>query len=60
MGPWHPGWKGGVVVSLGTTRICNVCRREYTQWAPRQKTCTKKCSRERARRYNKKYREENK
>jgi hypothetical protein len=47
-------------VSIGMLRKCSICGREYSQWAPRQKTCTKKCSRERAKRYDKKYREENK
>lgn len=45
-------------MSLGSTRKCVICNREYSQWAPRQKTCTKKCSRERAKRYNAKYRKE--
>jgi hypothetical protein len=38
-------------VSIGTLKICCVCGTTYSQWAPRQKTCTRRCSKERARRY---------
>lgn len=43
---------------LGSMKVCVVCGREYSQWAPRQKTCTKKCSKERAKQYDKKYRKD--
>ncbi len=38
-------------MSIGTLKVCSVCGTTYSQWAPRQKTCTRRCSKERARRY---------
>jgi hypothetical protein len=41
-------------MSIGTLKICCVCGTTYSQWAPRQKTCTRRCSKERAKEYDRK------